>query len=99
MPGTASVLARPSRPTAGAPTSAVGDVIFRVLCQTAAASIVFLAASLLVVLVIESWPFFTAVGFDFLRVVPWNPGGSRPAYGGLALIYGAAILACAVMRY
>src|SRR5207244_7929021 len=70
------------------PISAVGDVVFRTLCQAAATSVVLLAGSLLVVLVVQAWPFFSAVGFEFLRVVSWNPGGSQPAYGGLALIYG-----------
>jgi phosphate transport system permease protein len=93
MPETAEFLARPSRP----PTSAVGDVVFRILCQAAAGLVVFLAASLLVVLVIESWPYFAEVGFGFLRVVPWNPGGNPPAYGGLALIYGTLVTSALAM--
>jgi phosphate ABC transporter permease protein PstC len=97
MSDTVGLLSRPSRPGASPPTSAVGDVIFRILCQAAAGSVVVLAGSLLVVLVIESWPFFSAVGFDFLRVVPWNPGSSRPAYGGLALIYGTLVTSALAM--
>jgi len=97
MPGTAGLLARPSRPAAGPPISAVGDVIFRILCQAAAGLVVVLAAGLLVVLVIQSLPFFSAVGFDLLRVVPWNPGGSPPAYGGLALIYGTLVTSALAM--
>src|SRR6478609_2842189 len=93
MPETAEFLARPSRP----PTSDVGDVVFRIVCQAAAGLVVFLAASLLVVLVIESWPFFAEVGFSFLRVVPWNPGGNPPAYGGLALIYGTLVTSALAM--
>jgi phosphate transport system permease protein len=73
-------------PTKTAP--AVGDLLFRAVCQTAAWAVVALAASLIAVLAIESWPFFRAVGFEFLRVVAWNPGGAQPSYGGLALIYG-----------
>src|SRR5437867_2065510 len=69
--------ARRPRPAAHSPASAVGDIIFRILCQVAALVVLLLAGSLLVVLLIESWPFFSAVGFDFLRVVPWNPGGGR----------------------
>src|SRR5262245_4744383 len=97
MPDTVGLLARPSRPEASPPTSAVGDVIFRILCQAAALFVVLLAGSLLVVLIIESWPFFSAIGFDFLRVVPWNPGGGRPAYGGLALIYGTLVTSALAM--
>src|SRR5437773_7832360 len=97
MAETVGLVTRPPRPAARPPTSAVGDIIFRTLCQAAALFVVLLAGSLLVVLVIESWPFFSAVGFDFLRVVPWNPGGSRPAYGGLALIYGTLVTSALAM--
>src|SRR5205807_5764038 len=34
---------------------------------------------------------------EFLRVVPWNPGGSRPAYGGLALVYGTLVTSALAM--
>src|SRR5436853_7148803 len=69
-------------------TPAVGDLMFRAACQAAAWTVIALAVSMIVVLAVESWPFFRTVGFEFLRVVPWNPGGARPSYGGLALIYG-----------
>jgi phosphate transport system permease protein len=69
-------------------SGAVGDVLFRAACQSAAWLIVAVAVSLVCVLAIESWPFFRAEGFEFLRAVAWNPGGAVPSYGGLALVYG-----------
>jgi phosphate transport system permease protein len=77
--------------------SALGDVLFRVFCQGAAVLVIALAVSLLVTLVAESWPFFRAVGLEFLRVVPWNPGSSSPTYGGLALIYGTLVTSAIAM--
>jgi phosphate transport system permease protein len=70
------------------PGPALGDLLFGSICQVAAWAVIGLAVSLVVVLAVESWPFFRAVGFELLRVVPWNPGGAAPSYGGLALIYG-----------
>jgi phosphate transport system permease protein len=75
----------------------VGDVLFRGACQSAAWLILAVAVSLVVVLAVESWPFFRSFGFEFLRVVPWNPGGARPSYGGLALIYGTGATAAIAM--
>src|SRR5437588_1354224 len=97
MPDTAAATTRPPPPVARKPASAFGDVAFRLLCQGAAALVILLAASLFVVLAVESWPFFRAVGFEFLRVVPWNPGSSQPAYGGLALIYGTLVTSALAM--
>jgi phosphate transport system permease protein len=71
--------------------------MFGILCQAAGVSVMLLAGSLLVVLVIESWSFFSAVGIDFVWVVPWNPGGAPPAYGGLALIYGTLVTSALAM--
>jgi phosphate transport system permease protein len=82
MPG----LTAPPRPIR--PPPVVGDLLFRSVCQATAWAVLALAASLVAVLAVESWPFFRTVGFEFLWVVPWNPGGSTPSYGGLALIYG-----------
>jgi phosphate transport system permease protein len=78
----------PTRESSTLPGRVVGDSLFRAICQTSAWSIIAIAASLTAVLAVESWPFFRALGFEFLRLVPWNPGGAQPSYGGLALIYG-----------
>jgi phosphate transport system permease protein len=67
---------------------AVGDVAFRAACQAAAWMVVLIAGSLVVVLALDSWPFFRATGVEVLEKVAWNPGGATPSYGGLALIYG-----------
>jgi phosphate transport system permease protein len=78
----------PTRPTATRPVPVTGEFLFRAACQVAAWAIVGLAVSLVAVLAVESWPFFRSVGLEFLKVVSWNPGGTWPSYGGLALIYG-----------
>jgi phosphate transport system permease protein len=75
----------------------VGDAMFRIACQAAAWFVLAIAATLVVVLVVESWPFFRSFGLEFLRVVPWNPGGARPSYGGLALIYGTVATSAIAM--
>ena len=81
----------PPAPVRIAPTissRSAGDAVFRTVCQSAAWLVVVIAVSLVLILAVESWPFFRVEGFEFLRLVPWNPGGARPSYGGLALIYG-----------
>jgi phosphate transport system permease protein len=78
-------------------SGAFGDALFRVACQAAAWSILAIAASLVAVLAVESWPFFRSFGLEFLRVVPWNPGGARPSYGALALIYGTVATSAIAM--
>src|SRR5947199_291079 len=60
--------ARPPRPTRHPPTSALGDIIFRILCQAAALFVVLLAASLILAVMIL--PYVTAVSFDVCRAVP-----------------------------
>src|SRR5262245_17382152 len=72
-------------------STAWGDLVFRLLCQGAAAGVLVLAAALVLTLAAESWPFFAAKGFEFLRRVPWDPGSTEPSYGGLALIYGTLV--------
>lgn len=63
-------------------------MVFQAICRVSAWSVIGIAVSLVAVLTVESWPFFRAVGFEFLRLVSWNPGGAQPSYGGLGLIYG-----------
>jgi phosphate transport system permease protein len=79
------------------PGWAVGDTVFGSVCRASAWSVIVIAVSLTVVLAIQSCPFFRAVGFEFLRIVPWNPGGAHPSYGGLALIYGTIATAAIAM--
>jgi phosphate transport system permease protein len=82
------VISGPTRPTPSRTSPVVGDFVFRLVCEAAGWSILAIAATLVAVLAAESWPFFRSAGSEFLRVVAWNPGGSMPSYGGLALIYG-----------
>ncbi len=87
----------PIREAPARPGRAVGDVLFRSICRISAWSVIAIAVSLVAVLAVESWPFFRAEGFEFLRAVSWNPGGAAPSYGGLALIYGTLTTAAIAM--
>jgi phosphate transport system permease protein len=87
----------PVPPDSARPATVVADLLFRTVCQAAAWAIIALALSLVIVLAVESWSFFRTSGLEFLRVVPWNPGGAHPSYGGLALIYGTLATAAIAM--
>ncbi|HEX4588810.1 MAG TPA: phosphate ABC transporter permease subunit PstC, partial [Gemmataceae bacterium] len=95
----ATVLPIPRKPVRARNVPALGDQLFRLVCQASAWTIIGLAVSLVIVLAIESWPFFRSVHLEFLRVVPWNPGGARPSYGGLALIYGTLSTSAIAMLF
>ena len=87
----------PVQPASARPVPVIADLLFRAICQAAAWVVIALAVSLVVVLAVESWPFFRTIGLEFLRVVAWNPGGAQPSYGGLALIYGTLTTAAIAM--
>jgi phosphate transport system permease protein len=89
----------PRQPTPDRLSPALGDLLFRAVCQAAGWTVLALAVSLVAVLAVESWPFFRSAGAEFLRVVPWNPGGSSPSYGGLALIYGTLATSAIAMLF
>ena len=72
----------PTRPVSTLPGRAFGDTVFGSVCRASAWSVIVIAVSLTVVLAIQSWPFFRAVGFEFLRIVPWNPGAPTRAMAG-----------------
>ncbi len=73
-------VARPSR----------GDVLFRLACQFAGGFVLSVAALLIVVLVVQSWPVITnPAKYRLLTSTDWNP--DRGKFGALVFVYGSLI--------
>jgi phosphate transport system permease protein len=64
----------------------VGDLIFRLICGTAAASVIVVFVVLTVYLVIEAWPSISHFGLAFLITNDWDPQYQR--FGSLAFVFG-----------
>ncbi|MCE9563240.1 MAG: phosphate ABC transporter permease subunit PstC [Planctomycetes bacterium] len=77
-----------SPPTARAPRSqSWGDTVFGWLCQSAGGFVLAIAATLVLVLVIQSWPVLSNPSkFRLLTSADWNP--EKDSYGALVFIYG-----------
>ncbi len=54
------------RTSTGRSDRVVGDVLFRTVCRACGVDVIGIAVSLVVVLAVESWPFFSTVGFELL---------------------------------
>jgi phosphate transport system permease protein len=67
-------------------TWSVGDRVFRVVCQAAAALIIILAILLVIFLFWQSLPALRALGLRFFMSASWDP--NRDDYGALAFVYG-----------
>jgi len=65
-----------------------GDVLFRLLCQSAAASVIVVAIAIVVVLIIQTGPMLGRMG-EFLTGDSLDPNNNK--YGALAYIYGTLI--------
>jgi phosphate transport system permease protein len=78
-------LLRPS--TLPQPTSprVTADGLFRLLCRSAAVLVLVLAAGLVTVLLVESWPFLRAAGPGFLVDTVWDRQGR---FGALPFVFG-----------
>lgn len=66
----------------------VGDLIFRLLCQSAAILVVVLAVLLVLVLTWQSWLAIQTIGTTFFRETTWDPEPSHRIFGSKAFIYG-----------
>jgi phosphate transport system permease protein len=70
--------------------SSWGDTIFRGLCQSAGGFVLAVAAALVVVLVIQSWPVLSdPTTYRLLTSTDWNP--DRGSYGALVFVYGTVV--------
>src|SRR5438552_596435 len=66
----------------------VGDLVFRLLCQSAAILVVVLAVLLVLVLTWQSWLAIQTIGADFFRETSWDPEPSHRIFGSKAFVYG-----------
>src|SRR5207302_3693999 len=66
----------------------VGDIAFRLICQSAAFIIIVLAALLVVILTWQSWLAIQTIGVRFFTQTTWDPEPNHRIFGSLAFIYG-----------
>src|SRR5690242_9964506 len=75
------------RPNATGPKLAIsGDAVFRIVCQTAASSVILLFGLLLFVIVWKSWESIHYSGLSFLVRSTWDPNHRQ--FGALAFVFG-----------
>src|SRR5580700_119930 len=76
----------------------LGDWFFQCLCKGAGLFVVGLAAGLVAVLVIQSWPVLKgAFQYRLLTSSNWDPGGEPPVFGALVFIYGTLVTSLIAM--
>src|SRR5215471_1486591 len=68
------------------------DTGFRVLTVIAALAVLAILALILVATIAEAMPAFRESGLKFLTSDNWNPSAEHPQFGGLAFIYGTAVV-------
>src|SRR5262245_24719492 len=73
----------------------MGDVVFKLLCQTAAAIVLLVVIGLVAVLAVESWPFWQKMGGAALTGSEWNAG--REQFGVWALVWGTLVTSAIAM--
>src|SRR5690348_10167871 len=66
----------------------LGDVAFRLICQSAAIIIIVLALLLVVVLTWQSWLAIRTIGVRFFTQTVWDPEPNHRIFGSLAFVYG-----------
>jgi phosphate transport system permease protein len=84
--------AAPSISTAiGPPTRGVQDQLFKILCFSAATTLLAALAGVIVALSIGGWPAFRTFGWRFFTSTTWNP--VTEVFGGLGPIVGTLLTA------
>jgi phosphate transport system permease protein len=81
----------------GARLAGVGDAVFRLLCQAAAALVVGLAVLLVIILVWRAWESIWTNGVAFFTNWTWDPEPTHRAFGSLAFIYGTVVTSAIAM--
>lgn len=71
------------------------DRVFWLICLAAAASVLVIAAMLVVFLTVDSWQAIKTIGFGFFAGSVWDPVKNR--YGALAFVYGTLITSALAM--
>jgi len=78
------------------PPATFGDRLFGWLCQSAGAFVLALAASLILILVLQAWPILANLGkFQLLSSTDWDP--DKNVYGSLVFVYGTAVTSLIAM--
>ncbi len=73
-----------------------GDTLFRGLCHAAGGFVLAVAVTLVVVLVIQSWPILSRIWeLELLTSKNWDP--NRGSYGALTFIYGTVVTSVIAM--
>jgi phosphate transport system permease protein len=75
----------------------LGDVVFRRLCQAAAALVLVVAAALICVLVWRSWESLTTNGLGFFVSTQWDPEPTHRKFGALVFVYGTVVTSVIAM--
>ena len=79
--------AAPPPAVARSSPASLGDAVFSALCRSAGVFVLAVAAAVVVVLVVQAWPFLTrADSYTMLTSSDWDPG--REKFGALVFIFG-----------
>jgi phosphate transport system permease protein len=81
------------------PSRAFGDVIFWIVCKSAALFIIALAVLLVGVLVWRAWQSIETMGIAFFTTSKWDPapGATHRQFGSLAFVYGTVVTSLIAM--
>jgi phosphate transport system permease protein len=74
-----------------------GDILFRLLCQSAAVFILLLAVALVAVLCWKAWLAIETFGGRFFTTTTWDPEPTHRQFGALAFVYGTAATSAIAM--
>ena len=66
----------------------LGDIAFRLVCQSAALIVIILAVLLVVILTWQSWLAIRTIGVRFFTHTTWDPEQTHQIFGSLAFVYG-----------
>jgi len=87
----------PARPAFRLGAGNFGDLVFKVVCATAAVSIIFLTALLVIVLFWHSWLSIRTTGLGFFTQQTWDPEPDHRVFGALAFIFGTVVTSAIAM--
>ncbi|HMC89297.1 MAG TPA: phosphate ABC transporter permease subunit PstC, partial [Gemmataceae bacterium] len=79
------------------PAPRVGDLLFRVICQTGAMVVLVLAALLLLVLLWKSWLAIRTIGVQFFTTTTWDPEPDHRRFGALCFVFGTVATSAIAM--
>jgi phosphate transport system permease protein len=75
----------------------IGDRLFALLCQAAAASVIIVFLALLAILAQQAWPAISTIGVRFFTSAVWDPNPDHPQFGALTFIYGTVTTSAIAM--